>query len=123
MADGYQWRRVAHIPALIILQIIFVILFAKFVVYDEHSAIKNVHFDAGYAAKHAKDGENAGDPDAKAEPADGLDHAHVDEKGATIEHETTRDAKEILTDYPSKCITHSLPYNTMSHCVIIVHRI
>ena len=47
MADPYKWRRVAHIPLIIILQFLFVILFAKFVVYDEHSAIKNVGFDHG----------------------------------------------------------------------------
>ena len=34
MTDVYQWRRVAHIPFLIILQIIFIILFGLFVVYD-----------------------------------------------------------------------------------------
>ena len=54
MADPYKWRRTAHIPLIIVLQIIFIILFAKFVVYDEHTAIKNVHFDKGV---HHKEGD------------------------------------------------------------------
>ena len=53
MADPYKWRRTAHIPLIIVLQIIFIILFAKFVVYDEHTAIKNVHFDKGVHHKEA----------------------------------------------------------------------
>jgi len=99
MADPYAWRRVAHIPLIIILQVLFIILFAQFVVYDEHSAVKNVHFDAGY-----KDDHHA---DPQAEPHDDHDHDHdhitaeklVEGVNATL-HETTRDAKEILTDYP-----------------------
>ena len=39
MTDIYQWRRVAHIPFIIILQIIFIILFGVFVVYDPELAI------------------------------------------------------------------------------------
>jgi hypothetical protein len=33
-----DWRRVGHIPVLIILQVIFIILFAKFVVYNPDNA-------------------------------------------------------------------------------------
>ena len=101
MADPYTWRRVAHIPFIILLQIIFVVLFAKFVVYDEHSAIKNVHFDAGYHKE-----------DATPEPQPEHDHADHDIHAEKLTddpehekkplHETTRDAKEILTDYPSR---------------------
>ena len=96
MADPYKWRRTAHIPLIIVLQIIFIILFAKFVVYDEHTAIKNVHFDKGV---HHKEGDteiyiSEQKEDAKPEPsADGKKDAPL--------HETTRDAKETLTDYPS----------------------
>lgn len=36
--DVYQWRRSFHIPTLIVLQIVFIILFATFVVYDPVSA-------------------------------------------------------------------------------------
>ena len=99
MADPYKWRRTAHIPLIIVLQIIFIILFAKFVVYDEHTAIKNVHFDKGV---HHKEGDteiyiSEQKEDAKPEPsADGV----KDGKDAPL-HETTRDAKETLTDYPS----------------------
>ena len=39
MADVYQWRRVLHIPFMIILQIIFIILFALFVRYDPKEAL------------------------------------------------------------------------------------
>ena len=39
MTDVYQWRRVAHIPFIIILQILFIILFAVFVVYDPEIAL------------------------------------------------------------------------------------
>ena len=100
MADPYTWRRVAHIPLIIVLQVVFIILFAQFVVYDEHSAVKNVHFDVGY--------EDDAHADPKAEPHDDHDHDHghvtaeklVEGVNATL-HETTRDAKEILTDYPS----------------------
>ena len=98
MADPYKWRRTAHIPLIIVLQIIFVILFAKFVVYDEHTAIKNVHFDKGV---HHKEGDteiyiSEQKEDAKPEPsADGV------KDGKEKQHETTRDAKETLTDYPS----------------------
>ena len=100
MADPYAWRRVAHIPLIIILQVIFIILFAQFVVYDEHSAVKNVHFDVGYEDDHHAD--------PQAEPHDDHDHDHshvtaeklVEGVNGTL-HETTRDAKEILTDYPS----------------------
>jgi ammonium transporter Rh len=98
MADPYKWRRTAHIPLIIVLQIIFIILFAKFVVYDEHTAIKNVHFDKGV---HHKEGDteiyiSEQKEDAKPEPsADGV----KDGKDAPL-HETTRDAKETLTDYP-----------------------
>merc|ERR1711936_1541757 len=75
-----------------------IILFAKFVVYDEHTAIKNVHFDKGV---HHKEGDteiyiSEQKEDAKPEPsADGV----KDGKDAPL-HETTRDAKETLTDYP-----------------------
>jgi ammonium transporter Rh len=98
MADPYKWRRTAHIPLIIVLQIIFIILFAKFVVYDEHTAIKNVHFDKGV---HHKEGDteiyiSEQKEDAKPEPSsDGV----KDGKDAPL-HETTRDAKETLTDYP-----------------------
>ena len=36
--DVYQWRRALHIPVLIVLQVIFIILFGIFVVYDPKSA-------------------------------------------------------------------------------------
>ena len=39
MADIYQWRRALHIPFIIFLQIIFIILFAIFVVYDPNAAL------------------------------------------------------------------------------------
>ena len=39
MTDVYQWRRALHIPLLVILQILFIILFACFVDYDPQSAI------------------------------------------------------------------------------------
>ena len=39
MADVYQWRRALHIPLLVILQILFIILFACFVDYDPQSAL------------------------------------------------------------------------------------
>jgi len=77
----YSWRRVAHIPLIIILQVIFIILFAQFVVYDEHTAIKNVHFDKGFKKSILED--------AQPEP-----------RSAKAVHETTRNAKETLTDYP-----------------------
>jgi len=99
MADPYTWRRVAHIPLIIVLQVVFIILFAQFVVYDEHSAVKNVHFDVGY--------EDDAHADPQAEPHDDHDHDHdhvtaeklIEGVNGTL-HETTRDAKEILTDYP-----------------------
>ena len=102
MADPYKWRRVAHIPLIIILQVVFIILFAQFVVYDEHSVIKNVHFDIGYEESHKNDAHE----DPQAEPHDDHHHDHptaeklVEGVNASL-HETTRDAKEILTDYPS----------------------
>jgi len=37
--DLYQWRRSFHIPTLIVLQIVFIILYGRFVVYDPVSAI------------------------------------------------------------------------------------
>ena len=98
MADPYAWRRVAHIPLIIILQFIFVILFAKFVVYDEHSAIKNVGFDAGGTHPVFKD--ETAHPEPSAENEDGHNEAKAEEQGKS-QHETTKDAKEILTDYPS----------------------
>ena len=104
MADPYKWRRVAHIPLIIFLQLVFIILFAQFVVYDEHTAIKNVHFDVGYAEAH-KDDAHA---EPQAEPHDDHGHDHTTaEKLTDVQndthqlHETTRDAKETLTDYPS----------------------
>jgi len=100
MADPYAWRRVAHIPLIIILQFIFVILFAKFVVYDEHSAIKNVGFDAG--GTHPVFNDENPLPEPSAENEDGHNNAEDKEPGKSL-HETTRDAKEILTDYPSMC--------------------
>lgn len=33
------WRRFGHIPALIVLQIIFIVLFAKFVIYNPENAL------------------------------------------------------------------------------------
>ena len=39
--DPYQWRRAFHIPTLIVLQIVFIVLFAHFVIYDPHSAAGN----------------------------------------------------------------------------------
>ena len=41
-----MWRRSAHVPALIILQIVFIILFAIFVVYNPD--------DSTYAGKDSK---------------------------------------------------------------------
>jgi len=35
--DVYQWRRALHVPVLIVLQVLFIILFAIFVVYDPES--------------------------------------------------------------------------------------
>lgn len=96
MADPYAWRRVAHIPLIIILQFLFVILFAKFVVYDEHSAIKNVGFDAG--GPHPVFEDEAPHPEPSGENEDEQNKAKAKAKSL---HETTRDAKEILTDYPS----------------------
>lgn len=95
MADPYAWRRVAHIPLIIILQFLFVILFAKFVVYDEHSAIKNVGFDAG--GPHPVFEDEAPHPEPSGENEDEQNKAKAKAKSL---HETTRDAKEILTDYP-----------------------
>ena len=110
MADPYTWRRVAHIPLIIVLQVVFIILFAQFVVYDEHSAVKNVHFDVGY--------EDDATANPQAEPHDDHDHDHghvtaeklVEGVNGTL-HETTRDAKEILTDYPSAYIINSILKN------------
>jgi len=34
-----KWRKIGHIPVLIILQIVFIILFAKFVIYDPKEVI------------------------------------------------------------------------------------
>lgn len=34
-----KWRKIGHIPVLILLQILFIILFAMFVVYDPNSAV------------------------------------------------------------------------------------
>ena len=99
MTDRYQWRRVAHIPLIIILQIIFIVLFAKFVVYDEHSAVKNVHFDKGYQQKDAHDAAHGEQREGKSN--DPTAEKLTDGEDAPL-HETTRDAKEILTDYPSK---------------------
>ena len=98
-ADPHHWKRMGHIPMLIILQIIFIVLFAKFVVYDEHSAVKNIHFDKNYRKSDAhavteKTTDQEGG-DQNLNPA-----ALTDEKEEL--HETTRDAKEILSDYPSK---------------------
>ena len=39
MTDVYQWRRALHIPLLVILQILFIVLFACFVEYDPKSAL------------------------------------------------------------------------------------
>lgn len=39
MVDVYQWRRALHIPLLVILQIVFIVLFAVFVEYDPQSAL------------------------------------------------------------------------------------
>ena len=39
MTDVYQWRRTLHIPFIIILQILFIILFAIFVRYDPQEAL------------------------------------------------------------------------------------
>ena len=33
-----DWRRVAHIPVLVTLQVIFIILFSQFVIYDPETA-------------------------------------------------------------------------------------
>ena len=95
-ADPHHWKRMGHIPMLIILQIVFIVLFAKFVVYDEHSAVKNIHFDKNYRKSdvHATT--------EKTTDQDGNPAALTDEKEEL--HETTRDAKEILSDYPSKYI-------------------
>jgi hypothetical protein len=38
-----EWRRVGHIPVLIILQIIFIILFARFVIYHPDNAVHSSH--------------------------------------------------------------------------------
>lgn len=38
-----EWRRVGHIPVLIILQIIFIVLFAKFVIYNPDNAVHHKH--------------------------------------------------------------------------------
>ena len=97
MADPYEWRRVAHIPLIIILQFVFVILFAKFVVYDEHSAIKNVGFDTG---THPDFKDDSPHPEPNSDNEDGHNDAKSEGQSKSL-HETTRDAKEILTDYPS----------------------
>ena len=112
MKDVYQWRRMGHIPLLIILQFIFIILFAKFVVYDEHSAIKNVHFDRSFILTHkqnaniATEGQNE-DPQPTESTTEGKNSSPafiVADKLINVKeaHQTTRDAKEILTDYQSK---------------------
>ena len=97
-ADPHHWKRMGHIPMLIILQIIFIVLFAKFVVYDEHSAIKNVGFDHG--GTHALFEEEIANPEPNTDSHQGHNHGTAKEEEKTP-HETTRDAKEILTDYPS----------------------
>jgi len=43
-----KWRKIGHIPVLILLQILFIILFAKFVVYDPQGV---VHHDAAKFGK------------------------------------------------------------------------
>jgi len=43
-----KWRKIGHIPVLILLQLLFIILFAKFVVYDPKGV---VHHDATYFGK------------------------------------------------------------------------
>ena len=111
MSDHYNhWKRVAHIPLIIILQIIFIILFAQFVVYDEHTAIKNVHFDKGFKG-FQKDAVEGAQPEPQSKHDHGHDHSnHEHGSGDDIAaeklvdkplHETTIDAQETLTDYPS----------------------
>ena len=102
MSDAYQWRRVGHIPLIIILQIIFVILFAKFVQYDEHSAVKNIHFDKKDFIDKRCTGliEQKGGQTTEKVIKETDDAKLHDENGKL--HETTKDAKETLTDYPSK---------------------
>ena len=36
--SGVDWKKVFHIPVLIVLQLIFIILFGKFVVYNPDNA-------------------------------------------------------------------------------------
>ena len=37
--DVYQWRRSFHVPVLIFVQIVFIVLFGVFVIYDPNSAV------------------------------------------------------------------------------------
>ena len=53
--DVYQWRRAFHIPTLIVLQIVFVILFAQFVVYDPVSSIGRANANVDKVNDEAKD--------------------------------------------------------------------
>ena len=107
MADPYKWRRMGHIPMLIILQIVFIILFAQFVVYDEHSAIKNIHFDKNHMKHMKKDAlatmEKPKTDEEMEQNGTGPKHEKLVDEEEEL-HITTRDAKEILTDYPSKYV-------------------
>ena len=49
--DVFQWRRALHIPVLIILQILFIILFGIFVVYDPET----VGYDPEHIEEHKKE--------------------------------------------------------------------
>ena len=62
----------------------FIVLFSQFISYDKHSAVMNIRFDNTYVKPK--------------------DHNYKSEKLADEEkiHNTSKDAKEILTDYPSK---------------------
>jgi len=48
-----KWRRIGHIPVLILLQILFIILFAKFVVYDPNSVVHHKNSNANGQAQVA----------------------------------------------------------------------
>ena len=48
MGDPYQWRKMGHIPLLILLQMLFIVLFSQFISYDKHSAVMNIRFDNTY---------------------------------------------------------------------------
>ncbi len=44
-----QWRKSAHVPLLVALQIIFIALFAKYVIYNPDSAAYGVKGSSGQA--------------------------------------------------------------------------